>query len=59
MLNHDILVELLRSGEKCGAFVEPIEFRDEKDREELEAADDVFEWLDQTGRVDERVRILR
>jgi hypothetical protein len=53
------LVELLRSGEKCGAFLEPIEFRDEKDRDELEAADDVFAWLAHTGRVDERVRILR
>jgi len=59
MLNHDILVELLRSGERHGAFVEPITLRDNKDRDELEGADDVFEWLQRTGRLDDRVRVLR
>jgi quinol monooxygenase YgiN len=59
LLNHDILVELLRSGEKNGAFIEEIEFRDRRDRDELDRADDVFEWLERTGRSNERARVLR
>jgi hypothetical protein len=53
------LVELLRSGEKNGVFMEEIELRDQKDRDELEHAGDVFDWLESTGRSDERVRVLR
>jgi hypothetical protein len=58
-LNHDILVELLRSGEQQKVFWQNMPLRDEKDRRELEEAADVFEWLEATGRKEERKLLLR
>lgn len=58
-LNHDILVELLRSGEEERVFFRTIEFSDDQDRKLLEDLDDIFEWLDRTGRVSERNKVLR
>ena len=59
LLNHDVLVELLRSGEKHGAFLENIEFRDERDRQEYEASTDLFDWFERTARLEDRNRFLR
>jgi hypothetical protein len=59
LLNHDILVELLRSGEQSGAFVETFRFHNDQDRQELEKTDDIFEWFERTGRTEDRSRFLR
>lgn len=58
-LLHDVLVELLRSGEEVGSFQQTLDLRDAADRQELENAADVFEWMDNTKRESERVALLR
>jgi hypothetical protein len=55
---HDILLQLLFSGRRASAFTTTLELRDEDDRLALERADDIFEWLEQTRRVDDRATIL-
>ena len=58
-LNHDVLVELLRSGEKNKIFFQEIEFSDDEDRKKLEASNDIFEWFEVTGRQQEHAEVLR
>ena len=58
-LNHDVLVELLRSGEEAGIFSQKFAFSDEVDRQQFEAADDVFTWFENTGRTAERSEVLK
>jgi len=52
------MTQLLVSGEKASAFQSTIKFRDEADRQSFEKADDIFVWLEQSRRVDERAAIL-
>lgn len=59
LLNHDILVELLRSGEQSGLFKQQFEFKDEVDRKTFEESENVFEWLDKTRRTDDLALFLR
>ncbi len=59
LLNHDILVELLRSGEKNKIFHQEIKFSSEEDKIKLEQSDDIFEWFEVTERKLEHVEILR
>ncbi len=58
-LNHDILVELLRSGEKNKIFNQKIKFFSEEDKIKLEQSSDIFEWFELTGRKSEHVETLR
>jgi len=58
-LHHDVLVELLRSGEEVGSFDQTFELHDEADRQAFERAVDVFEWMENTKRKGERVALLR
>ena len=58
-LNHGILLQMLVSGEKQGVFLHRLPLRDESERMGLERADNVFEWLEQTGRNSERTEVLR
>jgi len=58
-LNHDILVELLRSGEKNKIFHQNINFRSKDDQELLEKSDNIFEWFEITGRKLEYVETIR
>ncbi|WDE00342.1 hypothetical protein [Thalassomonas actiniarum] len=58
-LNHDILVELLRSGEKNKIFHQQINFLSEEDKKLLEQSNDIFEWFELTGRKLEYVETLR
>jgi hypothetical protein len=55
---HDVMTHLLVSGERASAFTTAFEFRDEADRLAFEEADDVFVWLEQSRRVDERITLL-
>jgi len=54
---HDVMTQLLASGENASAFKMTFEFRDEADRSAFEKAN-VFEWLEQSRRVDEREALL-
>jgi hypothetical protein len=58
-LNHDILVQLLVSGESQGQFQHRVQLESAEDRLLLESCADIFDWLDATGRVRERSEILR
>lgn len=58
-LNHDVLVELLRSGEESKIFHQDIEFSSDEDRLALECSNDIFEWFELTGRKSEHVETLR
>ena len=55
---HDIMVELLNSGIKASVFNVRFEFRDETDRLAFLEAENAFEWLEQTRRIDEREVLL-
>lgn len=57
--NHDVLVELLHSGEEYGIFTASFEFQDEDERAMLSASADVFEWFERTGRKSDRNDVLR
>jgi len=58
-LNHDVLGQLLRSGEEQGSFNQVFQFRNDADRQAFETADDVFTWLEATRRIEERAAFLR
>lgn len=57
--NHDIMVEMLRSGEEHGVFNAEYLLRDEADRHALEESEDIFTWLSETKREEERAELLR
>jgi hypothetical protein len=59
LLNHDVMAELLRSGEENGSFEHTFRFRDDKDRQTFRSAADVFEWLEKGRRQRERAELLR
>jgi hypothetical protein len=59
LMNHDILVELLRSGEDSGLFQQDFCFKDEADRNAFEESEDIFDWLDKTRRDDDYSLFLR
>lgn len=52
------MAQALVSGENCSVFSTSFKFRDDADRAAFENADDVFVWLDQSRRVDERAALL-
>jgi len=49
-LNHDILAELLWAWEKAGISSQKFTFYDNDDRQKFNCANDVFDWLENTGR---------
>src|ERR1700683_1128102 len=55
---HDVMTQLLVSGQRASVFNVDIDFRDEADRLAFEKADDIFGWLEETCRIDERVAVL-
>lgn len=56
---HDIMVEVLRSGEEHGIFNTIVKFDDESDKRAFEQSVDVFDWLDSKQKLTERADILR
>jgi len=56
---HDILAQLLVSGEQSGVFKGKIQFNDAADAASFNEAEDIFEWLKITGRLRDRARILK
>lgn len=57
-LVHDVMAEFLASGERHKIFTGRIDLSDD-DAAELEASDDLLAWLEQTGRLAERARVLK
>lgn len=57
-LIHDVMLELLRSGELVGAFTHQFPLSEAESRS-LNQAVDIFEWIDEVGRQPERAPILR
>ncbi|NTF42835.1 hypothetical protein [Rhizobium rhizogenes] len=57
-LAHDIMTQALVSGEKASVFKTTFRFRDDIDREAFEKASDVFVWLEETRRFEERESFL-
>jgi hypothetical protein len=55
---HDVMTQLLVSGETASAFKINFEFRDEADRAAFENSGDIFTWLEQSRRVEERESLL-
>ena len=54
---HDMMTQLIISGRKASAFTVTVTFRDDADRKAFEKGD-IFDWLEASRRVDERVAIL-
>ncbi len=59
LLNHDILVELLQSGESHGVFLSHFKLSDDSEREALQNSSNILEWLENSDRVSERARLVR
>lgn len=55
---HDILVQLLKSGEEGNFFKTSISFRDDADRIAFDEASDIFEWLEASRRIEDRANLL-
>jgi hypothetical protein len=54
---HDVMTQLLVSGHKASAFTVTVAFRDDADQKAFEEGD-IFDWLEASRRVDERIAIL-
>ncbi len=55
---HDMLAQLLKSGEDGGFFRTTIAFEGEEDRVAFEQSEDIFDWLEKTQRLNDRTSIL-
>jgi hypothetical protein len=55
---HDVMAQLLLSGRRAKAFHIQFEFRDQDDKLSFEQTDNIFLWLEQTRRDDERVALI-
>lgn len=56
---HDVLAQLLVSGEASGVFVASFPLSGPAEAEAMRAHSDIFEWLDASGRVKDRAKILK
>lgn len=56
---HDILTQFLVSGEESGIFKGRIAFDDKGEAASFEATDDIFDWLENSGRFADRAMILK
>ena len=56
---HEVLVQLLVSGEASGVFVARIPLSGSSEADAMKAHSDIFEWLDNSGRVEDRAKILK
>lgn len=55
---HDIAAQLLVSGMEQGIFVTNLTLRDEKEQKDLEQAEDLVDWLQKSGRMDDEADVL-
>lgn len=59
LLNHDVLVEIMHSGEKQKVFDYQLSFQSESERKELEEAENIFDWFENCGREKDFAKFLR
>src|SRR5918999_1529434 len=55
---HDILVQLLKSGEEGNFFHTSVSFHDDADCIAFDEASEIFDWLERNRRIDDRAAIL-
>jgi hypothetical protein len=55
---HDIMLQLLASGEKASVFNITIPLKDDADRIALNETSDIFDWLEKTSRHDDKALLL-
>lgn len=55
---HDVLAEILVSGEASNIFKHHVKFRDAGEAASFKCGKDVFDWLLSTGRFEDRARIV-
>ncbi|WP_147306427.1 hypothetical protein [Methylovirgula sp. 4M-Z18] len=55
---HDVMLQSLISGRQASIFSGHIKFRDEEDRASFEGATDIFDWLENSNREDDRADLL-
>ncbi|MGZ8302930.1 MAG: hypothetical protein ACXW2U_10135 [Telluria sp.] len=58
-LVHDILAQFVVSGEASEVFTTEIAVEDAENIEAFSSGADIFEWLESTGRLEDRARILK
>jgi len=56
---HDILTKFLVSGEQSGVFTASVQFEDKSEAASFGEAEDIFDWLEATNRLDDRARVLK
>lgn len=59
VMNYQIMLEMLRSGERRKSYDSSVELRDDAERQSLEESDDILEWLGRVKRLDDRARVLK
>lgn len=57
-LIHDIMGQLLKSGEEGNFFQTSLVLADDTEQHSLEEAIDIFDWLEQNNRLEDRAKIL-
>lgn len=55
---HDVIAQLLASGMQHGIFVTDLSFKDEQDKAAFEQAEDLFDWLSLSERMEEEHDVL-
>jgi hypothetical protein len=58
LLAHDLMLQLIKDGGDIGVFNTQISLNDRNDKVALEQAPHLLDWLEQTGRVAERRKVL-
>lgn len=56
---HDIMAQFLVTGEQSGIFTAKLQFADESEAASFGEAEDIFDWLEATKRLDDRARVLK
>lgn len=56
---HDILLQALESGDKAEIFKHTIAFDSEIGKRELDNSEDIFTWLENENRLEDRAKILK
>jgi len=58
-INHDILAQLLVSGEEQSIFWHRMHFTDTKEKDDFKNSTDIFGWLEKYQKTDDRKQILK
>ncbi|MDX1296786.1 MAG: hypothetical protein R3260_00885 [Pseudomonas sp.] len=56
---HDVMVQILVSGEEGNFFTTRVELKSDEEHKSLVEADDIFSWLEKENRLNDRANILK